>query len=497
MKRYVVGGILIVIAVSAFVLGSWYGKGDCSREASSGGRHVLYYVDPMNPAHTSDKPGVAPCGMKMEPVYADEGATGAATGSAPSSMAPGTVKVSPEKQQVIGVRLGRVERASTNHVLRTTGRVTADETRIYRINSAVDGWIVESGPSRVGSLVKKDERLGSFYSPEFLSAQQAYLFALGSLDRFQSSGKETPTQIDLTRTNVQQYVDSLRNLGMSQLQIKELAGTRQYTENIYIVAPVTGFILARNISPGQRFEKGTEWYRIADLSRVYILADLFQGEAGDVKPGTRVRVTVPHQKKEYHAVVSKVLPQFDPNSRTLKLGLEVDNPDYALKPDMFVDVEFPVTRPSALTVPAEAVLDSGLRKTVFVDLGNGFFEPRQVETGWRAGDRIEITKGLMLGERIVVSGNFLIDSESRMKMAAAGMQTTSQPQQSGQRVKDPVCGMELDTTAAKAAGLSSDYRGKTYYFCMPECKHDFDKSPGRYLGEAAPNPPAAGAAKAR
>ena len=120
-------------------------------------------------------------------------------------------------------------------------------------------------------------------------------------------------------------------------------------------------------------------------------------------------------------MVSKVLPQFDPVSRTLKVRLELDNPGYVLRPDMFVDVEFPVTLPPALTVPSDAVLDSGLKKTVFVDRGNGFFEPRQVETGWRFGDRVEITKGLMAGEQIVISGNFLIDSESRMKMAAAGM----------------------------------------------------------------------------
>jgi membrane fusion protein, copper/silver efflux system len=483
MKRYVVGGILLILVICAFVAGSWFSRRDSSRDGSTGARRILYYVDPMNPAHTSDKPGIAPCGMKMEPVYADEGATGAATGSAPSSMPPGTVKVSPEKQQVIGVRLGRVEKASTKHVLRTTGRVTADETRIYRINAAVDGWIVESGPNRVGSLVKKDERLGSFYSPEFLSAQQAYLFALGSLDRFQSSGKETPAQIDLTRINVQQYVDSLRNLGMSQLQIKELARTRQFTENIYIVAPVTGFILARNISPGQRFEKGTEWYRIADLSRVYILADLFQGEAGDVKPGTRVRVTVPHQKKEYHAAVSKVLPQFDPNSRTLKVGLEAGNPDYALRPDMFVDVEFPVARPAALTVPVDAILDSGLKKTVFVDRGNGFFEPRQVETGWRLGDRVEITKGLMSGEHIVVSGNFLIDSESRMRLAAANMYGAAQEQQGVQRAKDPVCGAEVDAVQAKMAGRVSQYRGQTYYFHNEACKRQFDRDSTRFLKE--------------
>ena len=151
------------------------------------------------------------------------------------------------------------------------------------------------------------------------------------------------------------------------------------------MAPATGFIIARNVSPGQRFDKGAEWYRIADLSRVWVLADLFRNEAEYVRPGMKVRVTIPETKKTLNAVVSKVLPQFDPNSRTLKVRLELDNPGYALRPDMFVDVEFPVTLPAALTVPADAVLDSGLKKTVFVDRGNGLFEPREVETGLANG----------------------------------------------------------------------------------------------------------------
>jgi YHS domain-containing protein len=148
---------------------------------------------------------------------------------------------------------------------------------------------------------------------------------------------------------------------------------------------------------------------------------------------------------------------------------------------MFVDVEFPVQLPAAITIPLDALLDSGKKKTVFVDRGNGFFEPRQVETGWRLGDKIEITKGLMQGERIVVSGNFLIDSESKMKMAAAGMQSASQSQQVGQRDQDLVCGMEVDQAKAKVAGLTSEYKGKTFYFCMDECKKEFEKNPGRYI----------------
>jgi len=173
--------------------------------------------------------------------------------------------------------------------------------------------------------------------------------------------------------------------------------------------------------------------------------------------------------------VSTVLPQFDATSRTLKVRLELDNPGYTLRPDMFVDVEFPVTLPSTLTVPADAVFDSGLKKTVFVDRGEGFFEPREVETGWRAGNRVEIVKGLKPGERIVISGNFLIDSESRLEMAAAGMYGTLS--------KDPVCGVDVSINKAEKAGRKSFYKGKTFYFSSDECKQKFDKAPGAYVKE--------------
>jgi RND family efflux transporter MFP subunit len=479
MKKLVYGGLILLLLSLAFLAGRWHTLRDPDKSASQG-RRILYYVDPMNPAHTSDKPGIAPCGMKMEPIYADETPPGQAPGSASASMPVGTVKISPEKQQVIGVRTAAVEKAPVNHGIRTVGRVAPDEKRTYPLIAPVDGWIRETNDNGTGTLVKKDEQLASFYNPQFRATLQAYFLALSANDRTQTGGREALLQTPQARLGPQQYVETLESLGMSEHQIKELAETRQVTDKVFIISPTTGFILSRNVSPGQRFDKGAEWYRITDLTRVWVLADLFRNEGEYVKPGMKVKVTLPHEKKEFQAVVSKVLPQFDPNSRTLKVRLELDNPGYVLRPDMFVDVEFPVARPSALTVPAEAVLDSGLRKTVFVDRGNGYFEPRQVETGWRVGDRVEITKGLMQGEHIVVSGNFLIDSESKMKMAAAGMQAASQPQQTGQRVKDPVCAMEVDAGAAKAAGLSSEYRGKTYYFCMADCKQKFEKNPGDY-----------------
>ncbi len=480
MKKPVNLILLLLLVMGSFLAGFWYSQRPAARSAAAGGRRVLYYRDPMHPAYKSDKPGIAPdCGMQLEPVYAGGDPATPGSENALASMPAGTVHVSPEQQQLIGVRVGLAERTSGTHTIRVLGRVVVDETRVYRLNAAVDGWIREILPNTVGSLVRKDEPLASFYSPEFLPAQQAYLYALGALDRWEATGKETPQQIALTKANIQQAVDSLRNLGMGDLQIEEVQRTRQLTQNIRVTAPAAGFVLARNVSPGQRFERGTEWYRIVDLSHVWILADLFENEAQYFRPGTLAQVSLPHPGKTFSARVSEVLPQFDPATRALKLRLETDNPGFLLRPDMFVDVELLVRLSPAFTVPVDAVLDSGLKKTVFVDRGHGFFEPRSVETGWRFGERVEIVNGLMSGEQVVVSGNFLINSESRLRAAAAVIHATL--------TADPVCGMHVDASKAKAAGRKSEYGGKIYSFCSDQCKQQFDKEPRRFVAKPVEN----------
>jgi membrane fusion protein, copper/silver efflux system len=476
-RFWTLAGAASLILLIGFLAGSHYSRRPES-PAGACGRTAVYYVDPMNPAHTSPVPGLAPCGMKMEPVYADE--VGAYSDG---SLALGTVRVTPRKQQLIGVRSAPVEKAPFTYTFRALGKVAVDETRIYRLNAAIDGWIREVGDNTTGSVVQKGETLAEFYSPEFLAAQQAYIYAVSALDRFQASDKEPPSQLEITRANIQQYVDILHNLGMSDQQIQELGKTRQYTESIRMVAPATSYVLARNISSGQRFANGTEWYRLADLSRIWVLVDLYENEADFVRPGAKVLVRQPYQRKVFQGTVSRVLPQIDPATRTLRVRLEVDNPDFALLPDMFMDVDFSVNCSETLNIPADAILDSGLRKTVFVDRGEGFFEPRVVETGWRLGDRAQILKGLAPGDKIVVSGNFLIDSESRMKLAAAGLK--------GDIVNDVVCSKLVDERQAEATGRSDQYQGKSYFFCSESCLQQFQQDPGHYVGPTPAGPIAA------
>jgi len=213
----------------------------------------------------------------------------------------------------------------------------------------------------------------------------------------------------------------LLNLGVDETQLRELAQEGKYIPTIQVRSPVTGLVIKRGVSPLGKVVRGTECFRVADLSRVWILADVYNPEAKYIQPGMRARVSLPRQKELMDAFVTDTFPEFDATTRTLKVRLEIDNPQNAFRPEMFVDVEFLLPFPPSITVPASAVLDSGRRRIVFVSVGEGYFEPREVGTGWRFGDRVEIVKGLAPGEQIVISGNFLIDSESRMKLAAAGL----------------------------------------------------------------------------
>jgi len=474
MKKAMSPILLLLVIAGVFLAGSWYGRQGADKVATPGARKILYYVDPMHPAYKSDKPGIAPdCGMDLMPVYED-GSMGGGGGKAASGP-PGSVNVSPEKQQLIGVRVSPVEKAAGTQTLRILGRVAPDETRLYRVNAPVDGWFQEISPVTTGSQVEKDQFLATFAAQELVFSAQQYIFALNGMDRLTESGQESPAKLNPVNSNFRQRIERLQGLGMAASQMEEIRHTREIPQGIKLFAPAAGFVLSRNVSPGQRFEKGAEWYRIADLTQVWIVADVFKHEAKHFRPGMVARVTLPDDPDVIlHARVSHVQSQFDATTRTLKVRLETDNPGFALRPDMFVDVELPITLPPAIAVSADAVLDSGLKKTVFVDRGEGIFEPRSVETGWRLGDRIEIVAGLKPGERIVVSGTFLLDSESRMKLVAAGVSGTSS--------KDPVCDRDVEEGKGKAAGLTSEYQGKTYFFSSEECKATFDKEPRRYAG---------------
>ncbi len=473
MKKLAYLVLSMSLLASAFLAGAWVQHAR-SKAGSAVGRKPLYYVDPMHPAYRSDKPGIAPdCGMQLEPVYA-EGATAASDGSAAPRPA-GAVDVAADKQQLLGVRVGTVERAPTTHRLRLFGRVVPDERRAYLLNAATEGSVREVSPVTTGARVRKGQWLASVFSAETRTALQAYITALDVQDQDPTARRQEGFVVAAGTTaskSAQFTVERLVGLGMSPLQIEEIRRKRDIPLLMKVYAPVDGFVLSRNVSLGQKYEKGAEWYRIANLDKVWILADALEAEASFVKPGMRAEVSLPGPRRTVAATVSEVLPQFDPATRTMKVRLEVDNPGHLLRPDMFADVDLSIVLPAATTVPVDAVVDSGVRKTVFVERGPGAFEPRAVETGWRFGDRVEVVRGLQAGERVVVSGTFLVDSESRMKAAAAGVY--------GAPAKDPVCGMDVDESRAKAAGKTAQYGGKTFFFCSDPCRARFQASPEKY-----------------
>ncbi len=463
--------IVVLVGVVGFVAGSWWSGRTPGTSRLQ--QTVPYYSCPMHPGYHSDRAGDCPsCGMRLEPVYSEGGSKAAAGGGDGVAPPIGAIIVTPERQQAIGVRLGVAEKVSGARELRTTGRVAADDNATYPLVSGVEARVREVRSPTAGTLVRRNETLASLYAPELLITAQGYLIALNTADHMAT---QDPNQIAAAKTNLQRAEDSLRNLGVSEAQIEEMRTKRQSTPGITIASPVDGFILQRNILVGQRVDRGSELYRIADLRRVWIFADVYENQLPFIHSGMRAAVTAAQQNRRYEAIVSAAQPIFDEATRTMKVRLETDNPGFVLKPGMFVDVAFSIEMPASLAVPSDAIVDTGLRKTLFVDRGNGFFEPRQVETGWRIGDQVEITKGLMPGERIVISGTFLIDSESRMKSAAQGVL--------GAAAKDPVCGMDVDQKRAMAAGRKSEYKGTTYYFCAEDCKKQFDAEPAKFAAK--------------
>jgi membrane fusion protein, copper/silver efflux system len=381
---------------------------------------VLYYVDPMHPAYHSDKPGKAPdCGMDLVAVYADTVGKSLVASDGPTD----ALSIDSATQKMYGIQLAAVESDSGSRTIRAFGKVAADETRVYKVTMGVDGYVKSTERDAVGNRVHKDQHLAVIYSPDFLPVIGGFLSAN---ERTPGGAKETAATAQ-NAASAQARADRLRNLGMSDAQIDEMTQTRKIPEDVYVVSPTNGFILSRNITPGMRFEREKEMYMVADLSHVWILAQVFGKDAQKFRPGAQAKVTLPDTGETLQATVSDVLPEVDPATRAMKVRLVASNPGYRLRPDMFVNVEMQVSIPAGLSVPADALVDTGLAKQVFVQTSPGHFEKREVEIGWRFDDRVQIVKGLKEGEKVVSSGTFLVDSESRLQAAAGSGASAGAP----------------------------------------------------------------------
>ena len=346
--------------------------------------------------------------------------TSTPTATSTNAVPQAAVRISPEKQQLIGVQYGTVENESLSKSLRAVGRAAFDETKIVRINPKIEGWIEDVYVDFTGKLVSKGQPLLSIYSPDLVQTQEEYLLALKH--RKQLGESPFDEAINFSESLVQSARRRLQLWDITDSQIRELEtrGTPSRTMTLY--APASGFVTTRNAFPKQRIMPDTELYQLADLSNIWIVADIYEFEAADVKVGQPATVTLSsYPGRTFSGKVTYIYPQVDNTTMTLKLRVELSNKDFLLKPDMYADVTLYISYGTRLVVPQEAVLDSGSEQLVYVALADGYFEPRKIQIGAKVDDKYVVVNGLQAGERIVTSGNFLIDSESKLKSATSGM----------------------------------------------------------------------------
>jgi Cu(I)/Ag(I) efflux system membrane fusion protein len=337
-----------------------------------------------------------------------------------SGMAPGMVMVSPEKQQLMGVRIAGVERRPMVRTLRTVGTITYDETKVTHVHSKIEGWIDKLYVNYTGKLVEKGQPLFTVYSPDLLATQQEYLLALKGKERLSASS------IPEVRSGAVSLVEaSKRRLALwdiSESQIRELEEKGEAQRTMTLYAPHSGFVIKKEANQGMRIMPDKELYTIVDLSTVWINVDIYESEIPFVRTGQRAAVTLSYDPGvTFNGKVAYIYPYVDEKTRTARARLEVPNPGFKLKPEMYVNAEIKIDGGRHLAVPEEAVLDSGMRKLVFIDKGNGHFEPKEVKLGAKMDGHYQVLSGLNEGERIASSSAFLLDSESRLSEAMGAM----------------------------------------------------------------------------
>ncbi|HKN32534.1 MAG TPA: FixH family protein [Terriglobales bacterium] len=326
------------------------------------------------------------------------------------------VQLSPQRLQSIGVKFVEVNRQSVHDEIRVTGNVEVNEERLAYVQTRFPGWIQKVFADATYQYVRKGQPLFTIYSQDLVSTEQEFLLALKNRQTLAKTQTATASnQADWLLDAARQR---LRQWNVSDTEISRLEKTGEVQREITVPSPVSGYITERNALPNQFVQPETKLYTIADLSQVWIYAQVFQTDVGRLKAGDPATVTVDaYPGRSFRGRVQQILPQVDSTTRTVRVRLVFDNPGLLLKPGMYVNVALGVPLGTQLVVPASGVLQSGARRIAFVDHGSGYLEPRQVETGLRVGDSFVVLKGLRTGERIVASANFLIDSEAQLQAA--------------------------------------------------------------------------------
>ena len=367
----------------------------------------------MHPWYHSGKPGIAPdCGMKLVPVYASE--------APPKALPPGGVAISAARQQMMGVATAKAEYRTIDQTVRSYGQVAMDETRLVHVHVRTNGWIQKVLVDYTWQQVKQGDPLFTFYSPDLLSSEQEYLLALKARESLaQSSFPEIATAgtslLEAARRRLELW-------DLSEAQINEIEVSRKPEHDITISSPASGYVVVRKALPNQYVTPDTDIYQLADLSSVWAQGEIYESDAPSVNLGQEATLTseaLPNAA--LRGRLTFISPTVNPDTRTITVRMEFPNPEAKLKPGMFVNLVLHHGLGRRLTVPVDAVLDSGASQRVFVDRGHGVFAPRTVTVGARTGDYAVILSGLRAGEAVVIRANFLIDSESDLRQSIEGL----------------------------------------------------------------------------
>ncbi|MFZ0257104.1 MAG: efflux RND transporter periplasmic adaptor subunit [Gammaproteobacteria bacterium] len=381
----------------------------------------LFYRNPMNPEITSPVPAKDEMGMDYIPVYAEnEQETGPA----------GTVRIDPVTVQSIGIRTAEVQRRTLSQTIHTVGRIDYDEQRLTRLHPKTEGWVEELYVEETGELVEKDTILLSIYSPQLVSTQQEYVLALKNQETLQAS-----PFVDVregAKELVETTLERLRLLDVPEHQIRDLTATREVKKLLHIHSPAKGIIIHVGVREGQYVTPPSELYTIGDLSEVWVYVDIYEDELPWIQVGDEAEMRlIALPGKVFKGKLTSIYPYAESKTRTIKARMEFANPGLLLKPDLFANVTIHASRQlNAVAVPSEAVIRSGLREQVFVVRAPGKFAPREVELGVSSEGWTQIQEGVKPGEEVVVSAQFLLDSESKLREAAAKMREAG-PRQSG------------------------------------------------------------------
>jgi len=460
MNRYVKFTFLLLVFASLLSAAALWITG-CSKNESAQGEQL--YTCGMHPQVIRNKPGNCPiCGMKLTPIRKQGAETSSnlnaansttANMSASNAEAAGMITIDPTTSQNMGLRTGVVTSGPLRRNVRTVGVIDYDETALAEVSTKFRGWIEKLYVDATGKQMHRGEPLFEIYSPELYLAQTEYLLSLGSMTNHESTAAELRKTASLTK---------LKYWDISDDQIAELERTRTAKKTLRVNAPRDGIVVEKMVVEGQMVEAGAKLYRLADLATVWVQAQVYEQDLPFIKLGQEAVVSLASQPDpKFRGRVTYLYPMVDDKTRTAKVRMEFHNPGYFLKPGMYATVELSAElAPSALLVPDMAVLRSGEKNTVFVALDGGRFEPRTVILGPRAAeDAYAVLNGLNEGERVVTSGQFMLDSESQLREA---IQKMMKPGETGQSMTGTMTGHR--TTNAMPALTEN-----VVYICpMPE-----------------------------